>query len=405
MFMGVANSDSKLYDEEMQQLIAAYPDQFRLDYALSREQMVGAAAAAAAAAGPPRAPPRWITPPVPTAAAPHPASAPAEHQGRQDVHPGQGGGVRRRGEPKLGAASGHLLLRSRWHNCCCGARVQLPACAAAQAQHRVPQPGLGRSGSRLRSMDNSTPAPAAAQRLLTCSAADLALHPRRRLYSQPPAPPRPYSQVFDLMNNGAHMYFCGGLVERVCVCVCAGGGSVPLCGGLVERVGSGGSVPLCLPRCCDEALLRVPATARTNRPHPTPPAATVRPQGHDAGHLGDAGARGQVQGVSEIRGLRAHPRAKSLQTCYWLTRRLLCSLARSLSYEEWFENLKHKNQVRGWVSSAETAPFAVPPGARGGVTSPGGGTRKCSIPAALAVLYKLHGPRKLCSLRLLLAGR
>jgi len=39
--MGVANSDAKLYDEELQTLAAAYPDQFRLDYALSREQKVG----------------------------------------------------------------------------------------------------------------------------------------------------------------------------------------------------------------------------------------------------------------------------------------------------------------------------------------------------------------------------
>ena len=38
--MGVANSEAKLYDEELQQLAAAYPDQFRLDYALSREQQV-----------------------------------------------------------------------------------------------------------------------------------------------------------------------------------------------------------------------------------------------------------------------------------------------------------------------------------------------------------------------------
>ena len=38
--MGVANSDAKLYDDELQQILAAYPDQFRLDYALSREQMV-----------------------------------------------------------------------------------------------------------------------------------------------------------------------------------------------------------------------------------------------------------------------------------------------------------------------------------------------------------------------------
>eukprot|EP01025_Chloroclados_australasicus_P034098 TRINITY_DN3491_c1_g1_i1.p1 TRINITY_DN3491_c1_g1~~TRINITY_DN3491_c1_g1_i1.p1 ORF type:complete len:354 (-),score=51.95 TRINITY_DN3491_c1_g1_i1:449-1510(-) len=38
VFMGVANSDAKLYDEEMQAILATYPDQFRLDYALSREQ-------------------------------------------------------------------------------------------------------------------------------------------------------------------------------------------------------------------------------------------------------------------------------------------------------------------------------------------------------------------------------
>eukprot|EP00854_Cymbomonas_tetramitiformis_P017586 gene17586-20939_t len=38
LFMGVANSDAKLYDDELQDIIAAYPDQFRVDYALSREQ-------------------------------------------------------------------------------------------------------------------------------------------------------------------------------------------------------------------------------------------------------------------------------------------------------------------------------------------------------------------------------
>lgn len=37
VFMGVANSDAKLYDDEMQQISATFPDQFRLDYALSRE--------------------------------------------------------------------------------------------------------------------------------------------------------------------------------------------------------------------------------------------------------------------------------------------------------------------------------------------------------------------------------
>mmetsp|Transcript_184 Transcript_184/g.354 ORF Transcript_184/g.354 Transcript_184/m.354 type:complete len:366 (+) Transcript_184:37-1134(+) len=38
LFMGVANSDSKLYDDEFQEILQNYPDQFRLDYALSREQ-------------------------------------------------------------------------------------------------------------------------------------------------------------------------------------------------------------------------------------------------------------------------------------------------------------------------------------------------------------------------------
>lgn len=38
LFMGVANSDAKLYDDELQQILTDYPDQFRVDYALSREQ-------------------------------------------------------------------------------------------------------------------------------------------------------------------------------------------------------------------------------------------------------------------------------------------------------------------------------------------------------------------------------
>ena len=38
LFMGVANSDAKLYDDELQEILKNYPDQFRVDYALSREQ-------------------------------------------------------------------------------------------------------------------------------------------------------------------------------------------------------------------------------------------------------------------------------------------------------------------------------------------------------------------------------
>jgi ferredoxin--NADP+ reductase len=38
LFMGVANSDAKLYDDELQEILTNYPDQFRVDYALSREQ-------------------------------------------------------------------------------------------------------------------------------------------------------------------------------------------------------------------------------------------------------------------------------------------------------------------------------------------------------------------------------
>merc|ERR1712241_425535 len=38
LFMGVANSDAMLYDDEIQEIIKNYPDQFRVDYALSREQ-------------------------------------------------------------------------------------------------------------------------------------------------------------------------------------------------------------------------------------------------------------------------------------------------------------------------------------------------------------------------------
>lgn len=38
LFLGVANSDSLLYDAEWQSVLSEYPDNFRLDYALSREQ-------------------------------------------------------------------------------------------------------------------------------------------------------------------------------------------------------------------------------------------------------------------------------------------------------------------------------------------------------------------------------
>lgn len=38
LFLGVANSDALLYDAEWQQYLKEFPDNFRLDYALSREQ-------------------------------------------------------------------------------------------------------------------------------------------------------------------------------------------------------------------------------------------------------------------------------------------------------------------------------------------------------------------------------
>ena len=38
LFLGVANSDALLYDDEWQEGLKKYPDNFRLDYALSREQ-------------------------------------------------------------------------------------------------------------------------------------------------------------------------------------------------------------------------------------------------------------------------------------------------------------------------------------------------------------------------------
>ena len=38
LFMGAANSDAKLYDDELSDIVSKYPDQMRVDYALSREQ-------------------------------------------------------------------------------------------------------------------------------------------------------------------------------------------------------------------------------------------------------------------------------------------------------------------------------------------------------------------------------
>lgn len=38
LFLGVANTDSLLYDEDWQKIKAKNPEKFRLDYALSREQ-------------------------------------------------------------------------------------------------------------------------------------------------------------------------------------------------------------------------------------------------------------------------------------------------------------------------------------------------------------------------------
>ena len=39
LFLGVANSDALLYDDEWQTVLKENPDNFRLDYALSREQL------------------------------------------------------------------------------------------------------------------------------------------------------------------------------------------------------------------------------------------------------------------------------------------------------------------------------------------------------------------------------
>merc|ERR1712146_819183 len=38
LFLGVANSDALLYDDEWQAALKKYPDNFKVDYALSREQ-------------------------------------------------------------------------------------------------------------------------------------------------------------------------------------------------------------------------------------------------------------------------------------------------------------------------------------------------------------------------------
>merc|ERR1712100_702844 len=38
LFVGVANTDALLYDDEWQTILKSHPDNFRLDYALSREQ-------------------------------------------------------------------------------------------------------------------------------------------------------------------------------------------------------------------------------------------------------------------------------------------------------------------------------------------------------------------------------
>ena len=38
LFLGVANSDALLYDDEWQEVLKSYPKNFKLDYALSREQ-------------------------------------------------------------------------------------------------------------------------------------------------------------------------------------------------------------------------------------------------------------------------------------------------------------------------------------------------------------------------------
>merc|ERR1712182_20943 len=44
LFLGVANTDALLYDDDWQEIKAKFPDNFRVDYALSREQTNKAAA-------------------------------------------------------------------------------------------------------------------------------------------------------------------------------------------------------------------------------------------------------------------------------------------------------------------------------------------------------------------------
>merc|ERR1719238_1387125 len=77
LFLGVANSDALLYDDEWQAIKEAYPNNFRLDYALAR----------------------------------------ADEQGRrQDVHPGQGRGVLGGDLHSDGQRRAHVLLRPQGHD-------------------------------------------------------------------------------------------------------------------------------------------------------------------------------------------------------------------------------------------------------------------------------------------------
>merc|ERR1719478_228766 len=77
LFLGVANTDALLYDDEWQKVLKEYPDNFRLDYALARAD---------------------------------------QRQGRQDVHPGQGRGVLRRDLRAPQQRRAHLLLRPQGHD-------------------------------------------------------------------------------------------------------------------------------------------------------------------------------------------------------------------------------------------------------------------------------------------------
>lgn len=162
-FSCAANSDGQLYDDELQQVLAAHPDQFRLNYALSREQKVRG--------------------------------------------PGPGS---RALEPAILPASALRMLPAGPSPAC---RIPCNACRTRRAASCTSKTRLGGWGGVAHTGvggEAGTGSP-------SCNSGTLQVKPS----PSSPAPPQVEEhagEVFELLRGGAHIYFCGEL-RNVCSCV------------------------------------------------------------------------------------------------------------------------------------------------------------------------------------------